>query len=188
MVTTNDPEIAERVNLLRNHGQQARYCHTALGYNLRLTEIQGALGLAQLEKLEQFTARRIVNAEFLTERLHGHVQTPTTRPGYRHVYHQYTIQVPGNRDEWAAKLYTRGIGTAIHYPLPIHQQPFYASHSDMFRYGDSSERTGEKPSTHKAALCVTEKAAAHVLSLPIHPGLSEEDLYTIEREVLALCA
>ena len=94
MVTTNDPEIAERVRLLRSHGQEERYYHVALGYNLRMTEIQAALGLAQVEKLERFTEQRIANAAFLTERLRGSVQTPMIRPGYRHVYHQYTIRVP----------------------------------------------------------------------------------------------
>src|SRR5947208_3517363 len=67
MVTTNDPAIAERVRLLRHHGQKERYYHTTLGYNLRMTEIQAALGLVQLEKLEQFTEQRIANAAFLTE-------------------------------------------------------------------------------------------------------------------------
>ena len=98
IVTTNDPAIAEQVRLLRNHGQEAPYYHVALGYNLRMTELQAALGLAQLEKLESFTQRRIANATFLTQHLKGAVQTPLVRPGYRHVYHQYTIRVPSNRN------------------------------------------------------------------------------------------
>ena len=96
MVTTNDPAIAERVRLLRNHGQEARYYQIALGYNLRMTEMQAALGIAQIEKLEYFTQRRIANATYLTEHLKGTVQTPVIRPGYRHVYHQYTIKIPSN--------------------------------------------------------------------------------------------
>src|SRR6266849_6372659 len=76
MVTTNDPAIAERVRLLRNHGQHERYHHVRLGYNLRMTEMQGALGLVQVEKLERFTEQRIANAAFLTERLRGPLQTP----------------------------------------------------------------------------------------------------------------
>src|SRR2546427_12587149 len=104
MVTTNDPGIAERVRLLRNHGQTERYHHTRLGYNLRMTEMQGALGRVQVEKLEHFTEQRIANAAFLTERLRGPVQTPIVRPGYRHVYHQYTIRVPEQRDEWVMHL------------------------------------------------------------------------------------
>src|ERR1700730_2144599 len=104
MVTTNDPAIAERVRLLRNHGQTERYHHARLGYNLRMTEMQGALGLVQVEKLKLFTEQRIANAAFLTERLRGAVQTPIVRAGYRHVYHQYTIRVPEQRDEWAKYL------------------------------------------------------------------------------------
>ena len=188
MVTTDDHEIAERVRLLRSHGQKERYCHTALGYNMRMTEIQGVLGLVQIEKLERFTEQRIANAAFLTERLGEFIQTPVARPGCRHVYHQYTIQVPGNRDEWAVQLHAKGIGTAIHYHLAIHQQPYYRDHIDTFRLIDASETTKGKRSTGDVHLPVTEKAAAHVLSLPVHPTLSAEDLSTIVREVLALCS
>jgi perosamine synthetase len=187
MVTTNDPEIAARVRLLRSHGQKERYYHTTLGYNQRMTEIQAALGLVQVEKLEQFTEQRIANAAFLTKHLRGFVQTPITRPGYRHVYHQYTIQVPGDRDEWALQLRARGIATAVHYPLAIHQQPLYREQIDTFRIYSAHETATAEQSACDARLPVTEKAAQHVLSLPVHPGLSMEDLSTIAREVRALC-
>ncbi len=177
MVTTSDPGIAERVRLLRNHGQKERYHHALLGYNLRMTEMQGALGLVQLEKLERFTEQRIANAAFLTERLRGPVQTPIVRPGYRHVYHQYTIRVPEQRDEWVMHLRSRGIGTAVHYPLAVHQQSFYREHP-----GTSTRTTAE------VCLPVTELAAKQVLSLPVHPALSMEDLTTIAQEVRGLCA
>jgi perosamine synthetase len=185
IVTTNDPSIAEHVRLLRNHGQKERYRHISLGYNLRMTEIQGAIGLVQIEKLEQFTEQRIANAAFLTKHLEGVVQTPITRPGYRHVYHQYTIRVPEKRDAWVAQLQSKGIGTAVHYPLPIHQQPFFREHIDTFKCLSASEEA-ECP-TGNVRLPVTELAAKQVLSLPIHPALSGEDLLTITREVLALC-
>ncbi len=132
MVTTNDPAIAERVRLLRNHGQEARYYQVALGYNLRMTELQAALGIAQIGKLEYFTQQRIANASFLTGHLMGVVQTPIVRPGCRHVYHQYTIRVLSNRNEWMKQLRAKGIDTTIHYPLPIHQQPFYRLKSSLF--------------------------------------------------------
>jgi perosamine synthetase len=185
MVTTDDALIAERVRLLRSHGQKERYHHTALGYNQRMTEMQAAIGLVQIEKLERFTERRIANAMFLTEGLGRSVQTPLARPGYRHVYHQYTIRVPDNqdRDGWAKKLQARGIGTGVHYPLAIHQQPFYQEHRDKFRCVRSSE--------HKELdreLPVAETAAEQVLSLPVHPALSEDDLATVVREVRALCS
>lgn len=187
MVTTNDPKIAESVRLLRSHGQTERYRHTMLGYNLRMTEMQAALGLVQLGKLEQFTEQRIANAAFLTERLGRCIQTPITRPGCRHVFHQYTIQVSANRDEWVVRLRERGIGTAIHYPAPIHQQPFYREHDNLFRCVSTHETIDRKQSADHAQLPVTEEAAKHVLSLPVHPGLSEQDLLTIVREVLTLC-
>ena len=177
MVTTNDSDIAERVRLLRSHGQKERYHHVTLGYNLRMTEMQGALGLVQLEKLERFTEQRIANAAFLTDRLRGSVQTPIVHPGYRHVYHQYTIRVPEQRDEWVMHLRSRGIGTAVHYPLAVHQQSFYRE-----RQGASTRTTAD------LCLPVTELAAKQVLSLPVHPALSMEDLTTIVQEVRALCA
>jgi len=187
MVTTNDPAIAEQVSLWRNHGQEARYYHVALGYNLRLTELQAALGIVQMEKLECFTRRRIANAAFLTEHLSGAVRTPTVRSGCRHVYHQYTIRVPSNRNELAAELRTLGVDTAVHYPIPIHQQPLYRRMSSRFHIltpGKRAHMRGGNPSAHLPA---TESAAQQVLSLPVHPALSEEDLTTIAREVRALC-
>jgi perosamine synthetase len=184
MVTTNDPAIAERIRLLRSHGQQERYKHHALGYNLRMTELQGALGVVQVEKLKRFTEQRIANATFLTEQLHGVVQTPVTRPGYCHVFHQYTICIPDshdNRNEWVNQLRERGVGTAVHYPTPIHKQPFYQQNLDKYRFISESETSGE------TSLPITEAAARQVLSLPVHPALSEEDLATVAREVLRLC-
>lgn len=187
MVTTNDPVIAERVRLLRNHGQHERYYHTTMGYNFRMTDIQGALGMVQIEKLEQLTERRIANAAFLTERLSGSVQTPVVRPGYRHVYHKYTIRVPANRDEWAMKLQARGIGVDIHYRLPIHQQPFYRESPARFRVSGPQEATNGRREVSAQRLPCTEMAAMQVLSLPVHPALNEQDLLTIVRAVLALC-
>src|SRR3989440_6351253 len=158
MVTTNDPAIAERVRLLRNHGQTERYHHVTLGYNLRMTEMQGALGLVQLGKLERFTEQRIANAAFLTERLRGPVQTPIVRPGYRHVYHQYTIRVPEQRDEWAKRLRDRGIETAVHYPLAIHQQPFYKMQIDAFKCIGAAGETNAERMSGDVRLPVTEMA------------------------------
>lgn len=170
IVTTNDSVIAERIRLLRNHGQRYRYDHVALGYNLRLTELQAALGLVQLDKLAHFTAQRITNATFLNDRLGAWVQTPAVRPDHRHVYHQYTIRVPrGQRDSWMRTLRERGVGTAVHYPCPIHRQPVYRDH-----YADLS-------------LPVAEAAAREVLSLPVHPALSAADRATVAEEVLSLC-
>ena len=187
MVTTDDPAIAEQVRLLRNHGQEARYYQIALGYNLRMTELQAALGIAQIEKLEYFTQRRRANATYLTNNLQGIVQTPVERPGYRHVYHQYTIKIPSKRNEFMTELRARGVDTAIHYPIPIHQQPFYRRKPCLFRVLSPGRRTPVKGNNPAAHLPVTESAAQEVLSLPVHPALSQEDLSTIAREVVALC-
>ncbi|HEU5382727.1 MAG TPA: DegT/DnrJ/EryC1/StrS aminotransferase family protein [Ktedonobacteraceae bacterium] len=184
MVTTHDPVIAEHIRLLRNQGQAQRYVQTTLGYNQRMTNLQAALGLAQLPKLERFTERRIANARFLTEGLGEFVKTPGTRPGYRHVYHQYTIQVPEEqRNKWATTLNEHGIGTGIYYPLPIYAQPFYRASPSLFRL---AQPTNMRRAT-ATSLPITEIAARQVLSLPVHPALSETDLTTIVREVLALC-
>jgi dTDP-4-amino-4,6-dideoxygalactose transaminase len=187
MVTTNNPAIAQRVRLMRSHGQQARYYHTDIGYNLRMTEIQAAIGLVQLEKLEQFTERRIANAHFLTEHLDGSLQVPIARPGHRHVYHQYTVRVPRNRDEWVTQLQARGIGTSIHYPTPIYKQPFYQGLDTRFRVLSADRNSYLDGATSRAQLPETEKAAEQVLSLPVHPALCEQELSTIVKEVRALC-
>jgi perosamine synthetase len=187
MVTTNDPTIAERVRLLRNHGQEARYYQIALGYNLRMTELQAAIGVAQTEKLEYFTQRRIANATYLTKQLKDIVQTPVVRPGYRHVYHQYTIKIPLKRNDLMMALGARNVDTTIHYPIPIHQQPFYRRQSSRIRVLSPGKRAPVKGSNISAQLPETERAAQQVLSLPVHPALSQEDLSTIAREVVDLC-
>ena len=216
MITTSDPLIAERARLLRSHGQKERYHHVALGFNQRMTELQAAIGLAQLGKLERFTEKRRANAAYLSKHLGPAVKTPPARDGYRHVYHQYTIRVPQetSRDAWAAQLLKRGIGTAVHYPCPIHQQPFYQEAKDLYRIaarpldeeqmativktptGPLKSSNGSGAATLMATrpagsttpgLPEAEKAAQQVLSLPVHPALGEDDLATIVREVLALC-
>ncbi len=185
IVTTNDPTLAERVRLLRNHGQKERYQHVDIGYNLRMTELHAAIGVAQVEKLEQFTEQRIANATLLTQYLHDMVLTPVARPGYRHVYHQYTIRVPEHdqRAHWIEQLRARGIGTAVHYPCPIHLQPAYRDVPKSYCIGNRDE-TDEYGVPH---LPVAEAAARQVLSLPVHPAVTRADVMTIVREVQALC-
>ncbi|MDQ2715199.1 MAG: DegT/DnrJ/EryC1/StrS family aminotransferase [Chloroflexota bacterium] len=169
MVTTDDPVIAEKVRLLRSHGQKARYQHVSNGYNYRMTEVQAAIGLVQLGKLERFTEQRIANARYLTHHLSAYVQTPVTRPGVRHVYHQYTIRVPADRARWIEVLSERGVGTGVHYPCAIHQQPFYREQG------------------WHISLPEAEQAANEVLCLPVHPALTEEDRAIVAQEVIALC-
>jgi dTDP-4-amino-4,6-dideoxygalactose transaminase len=160
IVTTDDDGVAERLRLLRSHGQRERYRHEVLGYNYRLTDLQAAIGLAQLDRLEELTERRIANASYLNARLRGAI-TPTTRPGYRHVYHQYVLRVPHDREAVARQLAEAGVGTAVHYPVPIHRQPLYA----QLGYQD--------------VLPVAERASREVLSLPVHPALTSDQLASI---------
>jgi len=168
-ITTDDPEIAERVRLLRSHGQKQRYLHISNGYNMRMTDIQGAIGNAQIGKLAGYNAKRRENAAFLDARLRDYVQIPVERPGHHHVYHQYTIRARGDRDQWAQTLAERGVGTGVHYPRPIHKQPFYIEQG------------------FDQSLPVSEAAAEQVLSLPVHPALTEEQLERVAQEVIALC-
>jgi perosamine synthetase len=167
MLTTDDDEIAERARLIRHHGQRQLYLHEARGYNFRMTELQAALGLVQLEKLPERTQKRIENAAYLTEHL-TNVITPRVRPGHVHVYHQYTIRVKGDRDDALSKLGTAGVGARVYYPLPVHQQPIYR----QLGFRDS--------------LPVAERMSREVLSIPVHPALTQEELNTIVNEVSKL--
>lgn len=165
MITTDDESIAEQCRVIRQHGMRRRYYHDELGYNFRMTDVHAAIGLAQLEKLEQFNETRIANARFFNELLNG-VTTPTVPEGYRHVFHQYTIRVPdGRRELVREELAQRGIGTGVYYPVPVHKQRVYLEHG----YDETFPEA--------------EQAAAEVLSLPVHPALSQEDLETIVEAV-----
>ena len=162
MITTGDAAVADQARVLRNHGMRERYVHESLGYNFRMTDIHAAIGLAQLGKLERFNETRIANAASLTERLQDFVACPVVRPDARHVFHQFTIRVPNDRDGFRERLLAKGVDSAIHYPGPIHQQAPYRSSG----YGDESYP-------------VAEAACRQVLSLPVYPGLSPEDLETV---------
>jgi dTDP-4-amino-4,6-dideoxygalactose transaminase len=137
-----------------------------------MTNIHAAIGLAQLPKLEAFNERRIANATYLNEHLpKDKVQVPQVRPGTRHVFHQYTVRLDPslNRDKVRGELAARSIGTDIYYPVPVHRQQIYLD----LGYGNQS-------------FPESERAAREVLSLPVHPGLSQEDLETIVAAVESL--
>ncbi len=163
IATTDDDELAERLRLYRNHGMRRRYYHDALGTNFKPTDLAAALGLAQLGRLEERTARRRQNAARLTEGLAGYL-TPRVPAGREHVWHQYTMRFPGERDRVAERLAERGVGTLIYYPLPIHRQAY------LQRY---------LPGAADLDLPITNRLADEVLSIPVHPRLSDDDLATI---------
>lgn len=167
MITTNDDGLAQRCRMIRSHGMQRRYYHDMLGYNFRLTDLHAAIGLAQLERLNEFTAKRRANADYLNRHIKN-VIIPTVREGYGHVWHQYTIRVDRGRDRDAAvkKLNDAGVGTGIFYPIPANRQ------AHIVKMGLGSDH-----------LPVADKTSAEVISLPVHPLLSESDLSTIATEV-----
>jgi perosamine synthetase len=168
MITTNSEEIAAACRVIRQHGMVRTYYHEELGFNFRMTDVHAAIGHAQLGKLERFNAARIANAHYLSQHLKGLV-TPTVPDGYRHVFHQYTVRVPdGRRDALAAHLKAHSVGYGIYYPVPIHKQTYY---TQKLGYTDS--------------LYHSEHASTEVLSLPVHPGLSPDDLDRIVATVNA---
>ncbi len=162
IITTNDDKIAELCILIRNHGQSSKYVHTILGYNYRMTDIQAAIGIVQLRKLDEFNNRRIKNAEYLNKHIKADgITIPYKDSKVKHVYHQYVVTIDGNisREKLMKYLNDNGIGCAIHYPIPIYKQELYK------RLGYTNENCP-----------VAEKLANSVLSLPVHPALTEQDL------------
>jgi len=160
MITTDDAGLAGRVRLLREHGMKVRYHHDVVGYNFRMTDLAAAIGLAQLPKLPGFNDRRRTIAGRYDAELRG-VITPVVRAGVWHVYHQYTIRVH-DRDAFAERLKERGVGSAIYYPIPVHRQkPFVA-----LGYGDQRHP-------------VTDRLTHQVLSIPVHPSLSDDEVATV---------
>jgi dTDP-4-amino-4,6-dideoxygalactose transaminase len=166
MVTTNDDVVADNSRMIRSHGMRQRYYHERVGYNFRITDIQSAIGLAQLDRLELLTSLRRKNAEYLGAHIHS-VITPVAREGYGHVWHQYTVRVNNgkNRDAAVKQLHDAGIDTGIYYPVPVHKQQSLVGLID------------------ESSLPVAEQMADEVMSLPVHPSLTDEDLETIVEEV-----
>jgi dTDP-4-amino-4,6-dideoxygalactose transaminase len=172
MITTNDDAIAERCRLLRNHGMQRRYYYEMLGYNFRMSNLHAAVGLAQMDRWADFTAKRQANAAYLNEHISS-VVTPSVQPGREHVWHQYTVRLTlaqqaergFDRDTAVTRLNSAGIGTAVFYPIPAHKHGYMR---------------GIVGDIH---LPVTEKVSQEVFSLPVHPQLSQDDLARIVVEV-----
>ncbi|MEM4489186.1 MAG: DegT/DnrJ/EryC1/StrS family aminotransferase [Desulfurococcaceae archaeon] len=165
IITTNDDEVARKSRLIRDHGQARKYVHEELGYNYRMTNIAAAIGRAQLKKLDILNEKRIQNATYLTKNLANvrGIITPYVDSLVKHVYNQYVIRVendfPLSRDELATRLEEKGVAVAVHYPLPVHQQPLY-------------KRLGYPQHICPNAIIASRK----VLSLPVHPLLTIEDL------------
>jgi dTDP-4-amino-4,6-dideoxygalactose transaminase len=167
-ITTNDDQLAAELRSLREHGQSTRYYHPVVGYNARLDEIQAAILRIKLRKLPEWNARRQAIARHYNEQLKGSgVTTPEIPEGGRHVFHCYVVRVPnGKRDALRTHLSERGIGTGVHYPVPIHLQE--ASAFMGYRQGDFP---------------VTERIANEVVSLPMYAELTDAQVETVASAV-----
>jgi dTDP-4-amino-4,6-dideoxygalactose transaminase len=173
MVVTDDPDLAEKVRMLRVHGSQPKYFHKSIGINSRLDTIQAAILMVKIRYLERWTAERQKKAEryqALFQDLLSSVdgfRLPTIQYQNRHIFHQYVIRVPG-RDRLRQFLAEEGIGTDIYYPVPLHLQECYS----FLKY-----RRGDLPNS--------EKASEEVLALPIYPELTEDQQRVVVNRIRA---
>jgi dTDP-4-amino-4,6-dideoxygalactose transaminase len=171
ILTVNDPQLAERLRLLREYGWRERQVSMLVGMNSRLDPIQAAILRVKLKRLQADTDRRRAIAARYNEALagvHG-IRLPMTRPGAAPVYNQYVVAADGWRDELQGRLAHEGIGTIVHYPVPVHLQPAYR---DRVIIGGG-------------ALPMTEAAAASVLSLPVFPHLTDDQVDRVIEAVRA---
>ncbi len=165
MVSCATPEVVRMVQLLRNQGMERRYANEVLGFNARMTDVHAAIGRVQLGKLPAWTAKRQANAEFFNANLEG-VVTPAVADGATHVWHQYTIRVSGDRDAFAKALAEEhGVGSGVYYPIPNNELPSFGVEADLPE---------------------TAKACAEVISLPVYPALTDEQLERIVAGVNAV--
>jgi len=165
MVSCATSEVARRVRLLRNQGMERQYANELVGLNNRMTDIHAAIGRVQLGKVDAWTRQRQDNAAFLDANLQG-VTTPPVAAGAVHVYHQYTIRIPGaagaERDRIVTALREEHqVGSGVYYPIPNHRLESLAPYAPGLE------------------LAETERAAAEVISLPVHPSLTPEHLERI---------
>lgn len=165
MITTNSDEIAEEARLLRNHGQTTRYEHAMVGFNFRMTNIHAAIGVVQLGKIGEFNRKRQENAAFFDQGLEGvaGISIPKIAADRNHVYHQYTLKAD-RRDELREYLTGKGISTGVYYPNVLYNYPAIKQY-----YTGPCE--------------LAEQATKEVISLPIHPYLTLEELQYIVNSI-----
>ncbi len=166
MITTSNEEVAEQCRIIRNHGMRQRYYHEQIGYNFRMTDIAASIGIEQLKKLDGFNAKRQEHAQMYNDHLSG-VIAPLQMDQCKHVYHQYTLRIEnGRRDALREFLRANEIGSEIYYPLPIHHQQVI------------KEQIPNLPS-----LPVAESSAEEVLSIPVHPSLTQDDIMFVIKKI-----
>lgn len=162
MVITKDKEVRDKLRMLRNYGRKDKYHHVDIGYNSRLDTVQAAVLRVKLNYLKEWNDERKKNAKLYNKKLSSvqDVITPTEKEYSRHVYHVYALRIKNDgRDKAVEKLKDNGIGVIIHYPIPLHLQPVYE---------DLGYKKGDFP--------VSERIASEVLSLPVYPGIKEEQI------------
>ncbi len=164
LITTNNEKYANLAKTFRHHGQIGNnYNYSIFGYNYRMTDIQAAIAIEQLKKLDIFNAKRIKNASLLTKglSLFDWIKTPTVKPGYKHVFHQYTITVePEIRNKLLTYLNNNGVMASVFYPMSLHLTKLFMHYA-------------------KKPLPVSELISKKVLSLPVHPLVDEKDIKRI---------
>jgi len=167
IVLTNDAAVADRARMVINHGMKVRYTHDEVGYNYRMTNIAGAIGLEQLKRLDGFNEARRRHAAILDAGIaNPHIETPYVLSGAEHVYHQYTVKVKdGLREKLIAHLEKHGVGYGVFYPFTIPEQPAY------------------KELAFRTVWPAADEVKGQVLSLPVHPGLTEEEVQTVAKVV-----
>ncbi len=153
MIVTNDDEIARKARLLRNQGMEERYKNEIVGFNNRMTDIHASIGRAQLSSLFDRTERRREIAARYNEQI-STVKTPYVEENVKHVYHQYTIRT-NRRESLQEHLKEKGIGYGVYYPIPVHKLPSFEVNIDLPE---------------------TARAAREVLSIPVHPSLTDHDV------------
>jgi perosamine synthetase len=174
VITTESDEMAETLRLIRTHGEKAKYASLMLGYNYRMSEIQAAIGLVQLEKLPSFVAKRRENAKRLTRLLAktDKLQLPEETKERQHSWYLYTVRLKNatenERNKIVEELIQKGIGAEVYYVNPVHLMSYY------------------RDSFGRRKLPETEKAAKQVFSLPIHPGVTEAQVDYIGKTLLDL--
>jgi len=158
IVTTNDPQLADRMRLLRNHGQEGPYLHTSVGYNWRMSELQAAMGVVQLSKLDAILERKRRNAEVMGNMLKDlPLDPPWAAPDREHVYMLYTLLIRGDRDGVLRRLHEQGVEAKVYFP-PVHKQPIF---------------------DQQLQLPNTDRIAGKMLSIPFHSRLEEPQLRRI---------
>lgn len=159
MVTTNDPALAEKLRMMRNHGAKPKYYHSLIGGNFRLDPIQAAALLVKLPHLESWHTKRQENAHYYDENLNvaGIIKPAAVYGRQNHIYNQYVLLVQERRDELRAHLNASNIGNEVYYPVPFHLQ-------ECFRY--LGYKQGDFP--------ISERAATHSIAIPIYPELTRE--------------